>query len=73
MSWAKHSSADASVGAVSLMRTRLSTMDVDLCVSRSADERLPLGQRGPPALFEGLAVHKNEMPFIVADSMQMGG
>lgn len=73
MSWTKHSSAYAPVGAVSLMRTRLSTMDVGLCVSRSADERLPLGRRGRPALFEGLAGYKNNMPFIVADSMEMGG
>jgi hypothetical protein len=39
-------SADALVGAVGLMRTLLSTMDVGFCVSRSAGERLPIGQRG---------------------------
>lgn len=42
--------------AFSLTRTRRCTMDVGLWVSRSADGRLPIGQRGWPAFLEGLAV-----------------
>ena len=43
-------------GAVSRMRTRLHWMDDVLECLRSAGERLPLGQGGRAANFEGLAI-----------------
>ena len=52
-----------SEGAVSLMRTALSTIELSLSDGTLPHKQLPLGQRGRAALFVGLSI--DQVSFLI--------